>query len=412
MNKKCVYLMLLVSVLFGFSALTLNTRRVGAQLQTVYIRANGDVEPSWVPIERNGDVYTFAGPITVDGDAIGMLVERDNMTLDGAGYSFSRSPSSAHADGIELTRRRNVTIKNLEVKEFWDGIVLWNSSNNTIHGNSVTANNVYGIALWNSSNYNIISGNNITANDDNGIGLDSSSNNALHNNTIVGHHQDGIVLDAYSDHNTLSRNDLRNNGYGIELYDSSSNAIFQNNLAGNTNYGLLLYYSSYNTVSENNVTISNVEGIFLSYSHSNLIDGNHLENNGNGLTVGYGSTNNSIYDNEIYNNECGIQVISSSNNTFCHNRLVNNTNQVFSSESVNRWDCGYPSGGNYWSDYEERYPNATEIDDSNIWNTPYAIDENNQDHYPIIPEIQPLIILPLFTTTLLVAIVCRRKQLQ
>jgi len=37
----------------------------------------------------------------------------------------------------------------------------------------------------------------------------------------------------------------------------------------------------------------------------------------------------------------------------------------------------------HWSDYEERYPNATELDDSSIWDTPYVIDENNQDNYPL-----------------------------
>jgi len=405
MSTKHICSLLLLTVLIGFSVLALKTFRVEAQLQTVFIRANGDVDPSWVPIQRNGDVYTFTGDIIVDGDATGMIIERDNMTLDGAGYSFSRSPSLVHANGINLTGRSNVTIKNIEVKTFWDGIVLWNSLNNTIQGNNVTANSGFGVALWNFSNYNSLCGNNIGANDDDGIGLDLSSYNSIHNNTIAAHYQDGIVLDAYSDHNIISRNKVAKNGFGIELYDSSNNTIFQNNLTGNTNYGILLYYSSHNNVSENNVTTSDVEGIFLSVSRFNLINGNSIENNGNGLTVGYDSSNNSIYENEIINNEYGIQVLSSSNNTFCHNNLVNNTNQVASSNSINRWDCGYPSRGNYWSDYEQRYPNATELDGSGIWDTPYVIDENNQDNYPIIQEFPSFLILPLFMiATLLVCV--------
>jgi parallel beta-helix repeat protein len=404
MYKKHIYLAILAATLLGFWLFALNTHQVEAQLQTVYIRANGDVEPAGLPIYRNVDVYMFTGDIIVDGDATGMIIERDNVTLDGAGYSFSRFPSLAHPAGVELTGRSNVTIKNLEVKAFGDGIVLWNSSNNTIQGNDITANSNYGIALWNFSNYNTISGNNITANDDDGIGLDLSSYNSIHNNTVTGHYQDGIVLDAYSDHNIISRNKVTNNGYGIELYDSSNNTILQNNLTGNTNYGFLLYYSSYNNVSENNVTTSDVEGIFLSVSNHNLINGNHLENNGNGLTVGYDSNNNSIYENEITNNEYGIQVISSSNNTFCHNILVNNTYQVASSDSYNTWDCGYPLGGNYWSNYADRYPNATETDSSGIWDTPYVIDENNQDNYPLIPELSFLSLLLLVVALQLVVI--------
>jgi hypothetical protein len=82
MNKRHVYLMFLMAFLLGFSVLTLKINLVEAQLLTVYIRANGDVDPSWVPIQRNGDVYTFTGDIMVDGDATGMIIERDNMTLD------------------------------------------------------------------------------------------------------------------------------------------------------------------------------------------------------------------------------------------------------------------------------------------------------------------------------------------
>ena len=82
--------------------------------------------------------------------------------------------------------------------------------------------------------------------------------------------------------------------------------------------------------------------------------------------VEYGSVYNTVYENYIARNKYGIKMISSSNNTFCHNNLINNTNQITSSNSTNTWDCGYPSGGNYWSDYEEIYPNATEIDDSGL----------------------------------------------
>ena len=51
--------------------------------------------------------------------------------------------------------------------------------------------------------------------------------------------------------------------------------------------------------------------------------------------------------------------------------------------SVNAWDDGYPNGGNYWIDYKTNYPNAAEIDNSGIGNTPYVIDANNSDRYPL-----------------------------
>ncbi len=45
------------------------------------------------------------------------------------------------------------------------------------------------------------------------------------------------------------------------------------------------------------------------------------------------------------------------------------------------WDNGQV--GNYWSDYFTKYPNATELDSSGIGNTPYVIDSNNIDNYPL-----------------------------
>jgi hypothetical protein len=44
MGKKCVYMLFFFAVLFGVSILTVAVHQVQAQLLTVYIRANGDVD--------------------------------------------------------------------------------------------------------------------------------------------------------------------------------------------------------------------------------------------------------------------------------------------------------------------------------------------------------------------------------
>ncbi len=54
---------------------------------------------------------------------------------------------------------------------------------------------------------------------------------------------------------------------------------------------------------------------------------------------------------------------------------------------MNTWDNGFE--GNYWSDYEEKYPDAQELDGSGIWDTPYDIDWNNRDNFPLVQPWSP-----------------------
>jgi len=99
----------------------------------------------------------------------------------------------------------------------------------------------------------------------------------------------------------------------------------------------------------------------------------------------FSSNNNRISGNNITNHYDGIW-LHSSNNRFYHNNFVSNTDQVYSYESINVWDDGYPSGGNYWSDYTgvDLYsgPNQNEPGSDGIGDTPYVIDVDNQDRYP------------------------------
>jgi len=75
----------------------------------------------------------------------------------------------------------------------------------------------------------------------------------------------------------------------------------------------------------------------------------------------------------------------STNNTIYHNNFVNNTEQVYISTHpsyANFWDNGYPSGGNYWSNYT-----GVDADNDGIGDEPYTIDANNTDRYPLIAPI-------------------------
>ncbi len=50
---------------------------------------------------------------------------------------------------------------------------------------------------------------------------------------------------------------------------------------------------------------------------------------------------------------------------------------------IEAWDNGAKSGGNYWSDYLTKYPNAAQAGSSGFGNTAYVINANNKDNFPL-----------------------------
>jgi len=122
-------------------------------------------------------------------------------------------------------------------------------------------------------------------------------------------------------------------------------------------------------------------GIALEFASNCIIELNTIYNCSQmGILLEY-STNNMIARNSVSNSGfTGIHLVhSTTNNTVFHNNFINNDQSAFSS-GYNLWDNGYPSGGNYWSDYTGIDANGDGIGD-----TPYIIpgSGNNQDNYPL-----------------------------
>ena len=107
--------------------------------------------------------------------------------------------------------------------------------------------------------------------------------------------------------------------------------------------------------------------------------------------IATGSSNNIIKENNIILNQfyIDIELNANPNNTIYHNNFINNNQQLTANDnpyypiySEFFWDNG--SEGNYWSDYLTKYPNATELDDSGVWGTPYIIYYSYVDRFPLI----------------------------
>ena len=204
------------------------------------------------------------------------------------------------------------------------------------------------------------------------------SGNTISNNFV------GVYLDQYTEDNTVSNNVMSNNGIGILVEFSDGNTVSGNTLL---NDGIMLVGSDGNTVRGNNVTGSSY-GIYLEQSSGNTVSDNTVSSNSNRGIYLTGSNSNTINDNKISNNDYGIYLYSSSGNVINHNRFINNTIQAAGIGGTNVWDDGYPSGGNFWSDYNgtDLYsgPYQNETGSDGIGDTPYVIYENNQDNYPLL----------------------------
>lgn len=467
---------MLTLLLTSMLTLASNIQTAGAS-GTIYIRADGSVDPPSAPIERNGDVYTFTSDIY---DSI--VVERDGITINGNGHLLQGTGSGR---GIDLTLRRYVTIKNTTIRSFGYGIYLFYSSNNILRNNAM-ADNVYNFYAF-SSLYNpylshflndvdasntvdgkpiyywvnvhdetvpfdagyvaLVNCNGITVKDLNlvangqGILLANTTNTRITGNNITDNFV-GIQL-CSSDGNTISGNHIKStkNAVGIWLYTSSNNVISGNTITNNyLGIFLLACYSPVSLTSLSipesssntligNVLANNTGGIAFNYfdpfessaSRFNNVVGNIITSDDGGergislawtwgsniirenRIVGYSvgiylqDSYNVFSRNNITNNGCGITLDYSPGNKFYHNNFINNTNQVNIMAQyaglVHVWDDGYPSAGNYWSNYTgvDLYsgPFQNKTGSDGIGDTPHVIDANNKDNYPLMyPTLQ------------------------
>lgn len=161
MDKTCLTLLFLLSLtvpmLVSIAASTVATT-------TIFIQPDGTVNPSNVPIQRNGDIYTFTANIYNP-----ILVQKNNITIDGAGYSLigpltleerksepvlGTGPNTTlppYIIGLDCDKTVNgLTIRNLNIKDFNIGVYI-RTTNNTLIDNAVSGNTV-GVLLSGSAN--------------------------------------------------------------------------------------------------------------------------------------------------------------------------------------------------------------------------------------------------------------------
>jgi hypothetical protein len=187
------------------------------------------------------------------------------------------------------------------------------------------------------------------------------------NNIKTGSSITGILLNGNSCNITdnLSNSLINMKGVGNVLFRNQFDAIHLGNAQSNTvslnkiSY-LALVSSNHNIVYDNDIN-----------TYESIFHGARIEN----------SSDNIFRENSISVGRYGTNLILSggaANNTFFHNNFLGEDNHVSLDASIQDfWDNGME--GNYWQNY-----NGTDTNGDGIGDTPYVIDADNVDHYPLV----------------------------
>jgi len=338
----------------------------------------------------------------IDGDGKGHVI--DAMANNVVIRDFTITNSKEWDNGIYVYTWNNITIQNNNIVDNFLGVELRESLNSTLSNNRMIGNQLnFLVGGSNLSHFihdvdssNLVDGRPVyywINRKNEHVPVDAGYLALINCTNIMAKDlyikNNGGILLVNTNNSTITQNHIERNWCGIMVRWSSNNTISLNNITRNTWDGVILNQSFHNTISDNNITINYQRGVVLSYSSYNMVYGNNVtKNQREGFDISE-SMNNTISGNNISaNNYYGILFRNSSYNKVFHNNFINNPNdQVCSVNSVNVWDDGYPSGGNYWSDYVgiDSYhgPYQNETGGDGIGDTSYLIDENNTDTYPL-----------------------------
>jgi parallel beta-helix repeat protein len=277
---------------------------------------------------------------------------------------------------------------NFSSNERYGIYLIWRSPNVTMIGNNFTNDGIFTMLKEPGYETLILPDNNLVNvkpiyfyRNQSGLNIDGISvgqliltncTNGYIRNLEINHTDVGLHLARYTSNINVTNNNISNNYHGLYI-DGWLNNIHDNEFKLNKD-GIYLM-SSANIIKNNNISWNYDNGIYLRGLEEQII-GNNISNNTWGLYIDESSSMHSIY----------------------HNNFIDNVNQVHEEHYyLNYWDDGYPSGGNYWSDYNgndnfrglnQDIPGSDGIGDTHYKNFSYQI--YMLDKYPLMnPYIYP-----------------------
>lgn len=227
---------------------------------------------------------TTPGCYTLDRDLIdsnastAVNITASNVVFDGMDYTLDSDNEGQYGVRVGSTGSvTNVTIRNVTITDFENGIYFENTNESEIRGTYITTDSNLGGADW-------------------AISLEGSGDNTIVNNTIFGTDL-SIKIDAESPRNVVTNNSIKNT-----ILTLSDETIIENNeISGATNIGVEVEGEFPDpiegTVIQNNVvSYSGDAGIYIDYANATSVLDNELRNNGVGISTD-GRTPNTVIRN-------------------------------------------------------------------------------------------------------------------
>jgi hypothetical protein len=199
-----------------------------------------------------------------------------------------------------------------------------------------------------------------------GIIINQSQNIYIADNQITRIWTSGAVCILDSTNITLTRNTITNNDSpGAKILNSNVTRFSRNTITHNVGIGISATNCINLTANDNQIESNGGDAIYCSNVYNFYATGNTFALNG----------------------FRGIWATYSNGNAF-HNNFVRNWENTRSISSNITWDDGYPSGGNYWSNYTGSDifsdVNQTQTGSDGIGDVPFILpQESEQDRYPL-----------------------------
>lgn len=379
------------------------------------------------PLVKHFNTHEISTNNTVSGKPIRYFKDCSNLALDGSvavqvivancsEIALANLSISGTEVAVELAFVRNAVVSSSILSQTWFGIYETLSWNITYQDVAISRAS-YKAAWVRYSNDTTFSECNILSST-NGIGFSYSHNSTVRRSSFSFDLRAGYGISSmYSSDILLEENRFQTMGVGFTHSRGDNLTILRNeftdireaigmnmvndslvadNIAVDGHRMLDMIVANRISIMDNTAIDMELYAFDIWNTMNSSVERNRVDNASIcGLDVQW-SSSNTISGNSIMNSYIGICAFQSRNNTFFHNNIIDNTYQAYDwFASDNEWDNGYPSGGNYWSNYtgpdDFSGPNQDIPGSDGIRDLPFDFDPDTSDDYPLM---SPVVTLP------------------